>query len=329
MDVFSVGHALDARPSSRQDAGSSGPSESSVDKFPSRERQTAAALAPRVSAVVVVGKAAAGGGGQAPLDLCLRSALAEAWIDDLVIVDHGCPPRVASALRALQADRRDVQLVTVKPRLSLAAAANVGAGYACARWLLFLDPLVVLQRGAVERMTAAGAGVRGPWIVGGRLTDMGGREQHGARSGALNAWSAIAIAMDLRGMPRVHPDAPARVAAVSGAFMLVPRADFEALGGFDVSFATDAADLDLCRRASWAGGSVLFEPAASGVQFARGPRRGRKQAQGLALLAAKCARTPLQRGFALIAGPAMAVLLWLRDFVAGRPPVRPERALRR
>jgi hypothetical protein len=67
---------------------------------------------------------------------------------------------------------------------------------------------------------------------------------------------------------------------------------------------------------------VLFQPAAAGVQFARPPQRGRAQAQGLALFAAKCARTPLQKAFAAIARPALLVLVGLRDFVAGRPPLR-------
>jgi N-acetylglucosaminyl-diphospho-decaprenol L-rhamnosyltransferase len=298
-----------------------------VDKFPSRERATAQALAPRVSAVVVVRDARAGA--QAPLDLCLRSALAEPWIDDLVIVDHGNAPDVSAMLRALQADRRDVRVVTVEANESSAAAANAGAENALGRWLLFLDPDVVLQRGAVARMAAAGGGAQTPWIVGGRLTDTEGRERRAARGGALNTWSAIAVAMDWAKKPQarrstVRGDAPepAAVAAVSGAFMLIPCSDFQTLGGFDEGFATDAADLDLCRRAADAGGSVLFQPDASGVKFSRGPRGGRKQAQGLARFAVKSAKTPFQRAFGAIAAPTLAVLLGGRDLIAGRQPAR-------
>jgi N-acetylglucosaminyl-diphospho-decaprenol L-rhamnosyltransferase len=297
-----------------------------VDKFPSRERATALALAPRVSAVVVVRDARAGA--QAPLDLCLRSALAEPWIDDLVIVDHGNAADVSAALRALQADRRDVKLISVEAEESSAAAANAGAENALGRWLLFLDPDVVLRRGAVARMAAAGGGAQTPWIVGGRLTDTEGRERRAARGGALNTWSAIAVAMDWAKKPQQRRNKtgdapePSNVAAVSGAFMLIPRDDFQELGGFDEGFATDAADLDLCRRAADAGGSVLFQPDAAGVKFSRAAPGGRKQAQGLARFAVKSAKTPLQRAFAAIAAPALAVLLGARDFIAGRPPAR-------
>lgn len=299
-----------------------------MDQFPSRARSATVALEPRVTAVVVTRNT-----GQS-LELCLRSALAEPWIDELIIVDNGNPPAVSSALRALQADRRDVKLVSAAHETSLSAAANLGAGHALGRWLLFLDPHVVLQRGAVARMAAAGGGARTPWIVGGRLTDTNGRDRRAVRAGALNTWSAVAMAFDWPA-PRPQfkrrkkhdkgPPEPTQVAAVSGAFMLIPRGDFEALGGFDEGFATDAADLDLCRRAGEAGGSVLFQPAASGVQFGGAGRQGRREAQGLARFAIKSARTPFERAFALVARPALSLILGLRDFVGGRPPVKKRR----
>ncbi|MCW5637424.1 MAG: glycosyltransferase [Rubrivivax sp.] len=116
-----------------------------MDKFPSRARATAAALEPRVSAVVAV--RGVGPGGWTALELCLRSALAEPWIDDVVIVDQGNAPSISSSLRALQLDRRDVLVASAHANAGYAAAANLGAAKARGRWLLFLDPDVVLQRG--------------------------------------------------------------------------------------------------------------------------------------------------------------------------------------
>ena len=299
-----------------------------MDKFPSRERSAAATLAPRVTAVVVIAHKLHGGVARwAPVELCLRSALAEPSVDQLVVVDLGNDPIMSSELRAFRADRRDVKLITAPPHTTAAAGANLGAQHAIGRWLLFLEPDVVLQRGAVTRLIGAGGREGAPCIIGGRLTDTTGRDRLVARAGALTTFSAIAVAMGWPGPKqrtrrrRAPSGAPTRVAAVSGALMLVPRSDFDALKGFDEAFATDAADLDLCRRAVAAGGSVLFLPAASGVQFERA-RRGRKQAQGLALFASKSARTPLEKLFALVAGPALTVLLTLKTLFIGRPPVR-------
>jgi GT2 family glycosyltransferase len=190
--------------------------------------------------------------------------------------------------------------------------------------LLFLDADVVLQRGAVARMAAASGEAAAPWIVGGKLLDLEGRERRVVRAGSLNTFSAIAVAVN---WPAPRPrkraqDAAAQVAAVSGALMLIPRGDFDALTGFDEQFDTDYADLDLCRRAAAAGGSVLFQPDASGVQFARAHEGRRKPVQGLTRFAVKSATTPLERAFASVAGPALAVLVALRDLVAGRPPAR-------
>jgi N-acetylglucosaminyl-diphospho-decaprenol L-rhamnosyltransferase len=293
-----------------------------VDKFPQRARSSAATLAPRVSAIVVASNIRANASGQTPLDLCLRSALSEDWIDDLVIVDHDNPEKISSALRAFEADRRDVKVIRVDPSFSLAAAANLGAQEALGRWLLFLDADVVLQRGSVARMAAAAGGAKGPWIVGGRLLDLEGRERKAARAGSLNTFSAIAVAVNWparQPRKRQTDEAATKVGAVSGAFMLIPRSDFNALSGFDEKFDTDYADLDLCRRAAAAGGSVLFQPDAAGVQFEFAKARPRRLAQGLARFATKSAKTPLERAFASIAGPALGVLVGLRDVVAGSP----------
>src|SRR5262245_25804541 len=98
--------------------GRSPGAETLVEKFPSRERSAAATLEPRVTAIVVV---RAPGASWTPLELCLRSALAEPSIDELVIVDMGADAVISSALRAFGADRRDVKLIAARERSSAAA----------------------------------------------------------------------------------------------------------------------------------------------------------------------------------------------------------------
>ncbi|MBL8549426.1 MAG: glycosyltransferase family 2 protein [Hyphomonadaceae bacterium] len=279
-----------------------------MDSNPSKARSQAVETQVRVSAVVVTRAT-----GQ-PLELCLRSALAEPWVDELIIVDNGNPRPVGSALRALQADRRDVVLLQGHGDVGLAAGANLGASRARGRWLLFLDPAVVLQRGAVERMAAAGGDARSPWIVGARLTDTRGRDRRSTRRGALTAWSGLAVAMGIGAASaaprRKEAGEPQEAAAVSGELMLIPRADFEALGGFDEGYAADAADLDLCRRAAEAGGRVLLQPAASGVQFVvERSRAARRQIDGLARFMERSARSPAERAIAFMARPTLSAIV--------------------
>ncbi|MDX2237450.1 MAG: glycosyltransferase [Hyphomonadaceae bacterium] len=293
---------------------------------PSQARETSVDAQVRVSAIVVTRDT-----GQ-PLELCLRSALAEPWIDELVIVDNGNPPAVSSALRALQADRRDVALVQGQGDIGHAAGANLGAERARGRWLLFIDPTVVVQRGAAERMVAAGGGAKAPWIVGGKITDTRGRERRIVRRGALTPFSAVAIALGLGAQrlkapkqddPRALVDAAA-VSAVSGALMLAPRADFLRLGGFDALATGLGAELDLCRRAAEAGGDVLIQPAASGVQF--GVRKpDDRDAKGLARYAARAARSPIDHAFAAIAGPTLRTIITLRAVCRHVFGVQPQR----
>jgi GT2 family glycosyltransferase len=59
-------------------------------------------------------------------------------------------------------------------------------------------------------------------------------------------------------VPGPMPEGTIEVENVSGALMLVPRAVFEKLGGFDEDYFLHCEDLDLCRRARDAGFKVLL-----------------------------------------------------------------------
>lgn len=281
----------------------------------------------RVSAIVVSHHT-----GQ-PLEMCLRSLFAEPWVDEVVIVDNGNPPDVASSLRALQADRRDVSLIQGHGNVGFSRGCNLGAAAARGAYLLFVNPDVVLHRGAVERMVQAGQGAPSPWIVGGRLLDRKGREQRGARRELLTPWRAFVGATGLSLFERVAPvfrdvhrerdPKPADVVpipVVSGALMLTPREDFDALQGFDEAYFLHVEDIDICRRAVEAGGAVLFQPGAEALHFGSTSRtswtfvEGHK-ARGMSLYFRKFARSPLERlGVALLT-PMIAAGLYARGIV--------------
>jgi N-acetylglucosaminyl-diphospho-decaprenol L-rhamnosyltransferase len=279
----------------------------------SRTNRVVAAMGARVSAIVVTHHT-----GQ-PLELCLRSLFAEPWVDEVVIVDNGNPPDVESSLRALQADRRDVTLIQGHGNVGFSRGCNLGAVAARGAYLLFVNPDVVLHRGAVERMVQAGQGAASPWIVGGRLLDRKGREQRGARRELLTPWRAFVGATGLATFERLAPifrdvhrerdPKPADVVpipVVSGALMLTPREDFDTLQGFDEAYFLHVEDIDICRRAVEAGGAVLFQPGAEALHFGSTSRaswafvEGHK-ARGMNVYFRKFARSPWEHvGIALL-----------------------------
>lgn len=283
----------------------------------------------RVSAVVVTYHT-----GQA-LELCLRSLFAEPWVDEVVVVDNGNPQDVSSSLRALQADRRDLVLVQGHGNVGFSRGCNLGAAAAKGAYFLFCNPDVVLHRGAVERMVQAGQGAPSPWIVGGRLLDRKGREQRGARRELLTPWRAFVGATGLAMLERVIPafrdvhrerdPKPADVVpmpVVSGALMLTPREDFEALNGFDEAFFLHVEDIDICRRATEAGGAVLFQPGAEALHFGSTSRANwgvveRHKARGMSLYFRKFARSPWERLTVAILSPLISFGLYVRGFMRG------------
>src|SRR5205085_2560512 len=107
-----------------------------------------------------------------------------------------------------------------------------------------------------------------------------GREQRGGRRDMITPWRAIVSAFGLGRWERISPlfrdlhregdpipSGPLRVGAVSGAAMLLPRASFATLNGFDEKYFLHVEDVDLCRRAAEAGGETLFVPQARAMHY--------------------------------------------------------------
>ena len=59
------------------------------------------------------------------------------------------------------------------------------------------------------------------------------------------------------------PKGPVSVPVVSGAFLMMDRASFDRVEGFDERYFLHVEDIDLCNRTREAGGEVCFVPGAS------------------------------------------------------------------
>ncbi|MGB6231175.1 MAG: glycosyltransferase, partial [Litorimonas sp.] len=63
------------------------------------------------------------------------------------------------------------------------------------------------------------------------------------------------------------PDGPVPMPTVSGANLMMDRATFERLDGFDPDYFLHVEDIDLCARVRRAGGTVLFVPDARVMHY--------------------------------------------------------------
>lgn len=270
------------------------------------------------------------------LDACLQRLCAEPDIDDVVVVDNGNPLEIEARLRAWADAQPKAKLLSGHGNVGFARGCNLGAVATQAERLLFINPDLVLQPGAAAALATALSASRRPCIAGGRVVSFEGVEQRGARREAITPWSTFVAFSGLSRLERVSrrfrspfrerdpsPAGPVEVAAVSGALFGIAASDFRALGGFDEGYFLHVEDVDLCRRAQEAGGSVLFVPNAVGLHEgassdAPRPFVERHKAAGYVRYFRKFARNPWERFEAAVMGVLLPRFMPMRWSVRRR-----------
>jgi len=191
------------------------------------------------------------------LDACLQRARAAHGVTEIRVVDNASTDQTMAILqRHALADAR-LRFVGNPDNPGFSVACNQGAGESSAPWLAFVNPDLLLEADTLARMLALAAPL-GDCVLGADLVDVDGVRDPAARRRdpdfaamltAPRAASRLGVAVK-DGLP-LQP-----VQATSGALMLMPRALFERIGGFDPGYRLHAEDLDLCRRARQAGAVV-------------------------------------------------------------------------
>ena len=242
---------------------------------------------------------------------CLYALKGDPDVTEIVIADNGNPPAEQAWIDRFVATTQKAHLIRQGDNPGFGAAMNRAAGIAMGETFLACNPDCVIKRGAMAPLAEALRGAPAPAIVGGRIFDLHGREERGARRNTLTLWNAIGLGKwALDGEP--EPDGPVRVGAVSGAFFLIHRADYEKLGGFDEGYFLHVEDVDLCRRAIEAGGSVTYQPAAGALHYGQtsdAPANtvSAHKVASLKRYFRKFAKTPLER----LATPVLVPLIGL------------------
>lgn len=234
------------------------------------ERPAAPALAytaqmPRTTSIIII---AADSGPS--LRECVVRALASSVSVEVIVADNGSHDGVPQAVaRACESDDR-VRVLYNHANLGFGPAVNLAANKARGDALLVLNPDCLLEPDTLARLLGVLQAHAGAGVIGAVVCDADGvpdpvsRRRDPLLRRSLNQLSGRA-ARELEdskfegvNVPGPIPQAVIEVDNVSGALMLLPRAAFDHLHGFDEGYFLHCEDLDLCRRARDAGYGVLL-----------------------------------------------------------------------
>lgn len=279
---------------------------------------------PRVSVIVVLYN-------QAGLSLqCLQALAAAAAAGgpafELILVDNASSDRMPALLARVDGatiDRRDENLGFLR-------AVNAAAQQARGEYLLLLNNDAMVFPDTLARAVARLDAEPDAGAVGGAILWWDGRLQE---AGSLVWRDAACLGYGRADSPELGPYRFVRdVDYCSGALLLLRRAEFAAMGGFDDRFAPAYyEESDLCLRLWQAGRRVVYDPlvrvrhfefasdVGSGNAMALQARnRGRFEAKHAIFLAGQQAGA---HGPEPAANPALALLLARQRLPAGTPRV--------
>ncbi|MDY1033773.1 glycosyltransferase family 2 protein [Stenotrophomonas sp. CFBP8980] len=190
---------------------------------------------------------------------CLQRLRDARGIAEIRVVDNGSTDDTVDILQRHASHDPRVRFIANPDNPGFAAANNQGVGDSSSPWLAFINPDVMVEAETLALLCER-AQALGDCLLGVEQVDESGRADDAVRRRdpdflamlrSPGSGSKLAIARD----PSV---AMQRVPAISGAVMLMPRALFERIGGWDAGYRLHAEDLDLCRRVREAGGVVAI-----------------------------------------------------------------------
>jgi GT2 family glycosyltransferase len=212
---------------------------------------------------------------------CLRSVYAETRSTpfELIVVDNGSHDGSAEAIAA---EFPGVRLIVESVNHGFARANNLAAQGARGDYILLLNSDTVVLDRAIDRLVEFARGHPSAKIWGGRTVFADGSVNIGSAWGRLTGWGAVVYAtglsrllwrvpiFDPEGLRAWDRSSEREVDIVSGCFLLVERAFWNELGGFDPAFFMYAEEAELCARARASGARPRVTPAAAIVHHGGG-----------------------------------------------------------
>jgi hypothetical protein len=220
---------------------------------------------------------------------CVASVLSSSAPVEVMVVDNGSSDGSLPALRESTRDDPRVRIFENGANLGFARANNLALRHATGDYALVLNPDCIVEPDTLGRMRAVLETHPDAAVAGCLLLNPDGTEQAGGRRSVPTPWRSFVRAFSLArwfpNHPRLFndyvltreplPAGPAPVEAISGAFMLVRRADIGGVGLMDEGYFLHCEDLDWCMRFRQAGRQILFVPDVTVVHHKGYCSRGR------------------------------------------------------
>jgi GT2 family glycosyltransferase len=204
---------------------------------------------------------------------CLRSIYAETLDTkfEIIVVDNNSRDGSADAIRS---EFSEVKLIALKENIGFARANNLAANQAHGRKILLLNPDTVVIARAIDHLVAFSNETPSYRLWGGRTLNTDGSLNVSSCWRRMSLWNLTCFTF---GLCRLAPMSPffnsesyggwdrntvRHVDIVTGCFLMIDRALWENLRGFDPDFFMYAEDADLCHRARRAGARPTITPTA-------------------------------------------------------------------
>lgn len=206
----------------------------------------------------------------------LRAALDQEAVDAVVLVDNGNSAETRRAVDALAGTDERLRIIRGHGNVGFARGCNLGAKAATGTHLLLLNPDCLLRPGVVARGLQVLADDPNAAALTVRIENTDGSEQRGGRRNLMTPWTCLVEQFRLDRLMPNHPHFQrlnlneagpltevTPVQCISGAFMLMPRAIYDRIGGMDEDYFLHVEDVDLCLRIHKSGGEILYVPDAA------------------------------------------------------------------
>ena len=208
---------------------------------------------------------------------CLRSIARETRTPhEVILLDNASHDGTAAAVAA---EFPNVHLMAESANHGFAKGNNLGARAARGEYLLLLNPDTVVLDGAIDRLMDFAKAEPQAMIWGGRTLYGDRRLNPTSCWGRMTLWSVFCtmtgLSSALRGSRLFNPegygnwqrDEAREVDIVTGAFLMMKRAFWNDLGGFDLRYVMYGEEADLCLRARAHGALPRITPDATIIHY--------------------------------------------------------------